>query len=141
MTATGELVWSGPLILTSEFRVQTFDEAPVLTYFTGEGTIGAETIASHSYGAFIVLDNTYNEIARVCPIFDGFTMETDVSVICHADPHESFITDRNTMLVTAYNATQSDLTSLGGASDGWVSDSIIAEVDISTSEALFTWSP
>lgn len=141
MTDTGELVWSGPIVITSDFRVQTFDGSPVLTYFTGEGTTGAEGIVSHGYGAFIVLGTEYNEIARVCPTFDGFTTEPGVSAICHADPHESFITSRNTMLLTAYNTTQADLTSLGGPQDGWVSDSIVAEVDISTGEVLFIWSP
>ncbi|KEF59332.1 uncharacterized protein A1O9_04176 [Exophiala aquamarina CBS 119918] len=141
MSDTGELVWSGPIQLTSDFRVQSFDGSPVLTYFTGEGTTGAEGVVGHGYGGFTLLDTRYNEIARVCPIFDGFTMEPGVSAICHADPHESFITHRNTMLLTAYNATQADLTSLGGPHDGWVSDSLVAEVNINTGEVLFTWSP
>ncbi|KAI1620310.1 ASST-domain-containing protein [Exophiala viscosa] len=45
------------------------------------------------------------------------------------------------MLITAYNTTPADLTSVGGPKNGWVLDSIAAEVNITTGEVLFTWSP
>jgi hypothetical protein len=56
-----------------------------------------------------VLNNKDEEIVSVCTNFGHFTMETGVTADCHADVHESYITSRNTMLVTAYNTTQADL--------------------------------
>lgn len=140
MTDTGDLVWSGPAGPSDNVRVQEYNGAPVLTYFSGEGTAGAGAVVGHGYGEVVVRDDSYNVIATVCPQFDGFTMETGVTAKCHADVHESFITPRNTMLVTAYNTTRADLSSVGGPKDGWVLDSLATEVNITTGEVLFTWS-
>lgn len=141
MTDTGDLVWSGPREASANVRVQSYNGSPVLTYISGQGTAGAAAVVGHGYGEIIVLDNKYDLIATVCPNFDHFTMETGVTAKCHSDLHESLITSRNTMLVTAYNTTQADLTSVGGPKDGWVLDSLAAEVNITTGEVLFMWSP
>lgn len=44
------------------------------------------------------------------------------------------------MLVNAVNATQEDLTSVGGHEDGLVQDSLVYEIDIETNDVLFKWS-
>ncbi|KEF56327.1 uncharacterized protein A1O9_07908 [Exophiala aquamarina CBS 119918] len=141
MTDTGDLVWSGPVGPSYNVRVQEYNGARVLTYFSGEGTAGASAVVGHGYGEIVVRDTSYNIIATVCPQFKNFTMETGVTAKCHSDLHESFITSRNTMLVSAYNTTRADLTSVGGPKDGWILDSIAAEVNITTGEVLFQWSP
>ncbi|KIW91154.1 uncharacterized protein Z519_08049 [Cladophialophora bantiana CBS 173.52] len=141
MTDTGDLVWSGPTGPSYNVRVQEYNGAPVLTHFSGEGTAGASAVVGHGYGGVIVRDTSYNVIARVCPKLNHFTMETGVTAECHADLHESFITPRNTMLVTAYNTTRADLTSVGGPKDGWILDSMAVELNITTGEVLFLWSP
>jgi hypothetical protein len=68
-------------------------------------------------------------------------MPTGTTTTCDADVHESTITEDNTILLTAYNTSQADLTSLGGPSDGWVYDSIAVELDLRTKEPVFIWSP
>ncbi|KEF55247.1 uncharacterized protein A1O9_08901 [Exophiala aquamarina CBS 119918] len=141
MTDSGDLIWSGPKEPTYNARVQTYNAAPVLTYFSGQGTAGASAVVGHGYGEVIVLNNEYNVVATVCPQFHHFTLETGVTAKCHADVHESFITPRNTMLITAYNTTQADLTSVGGSKYGWILDSFAAEINISTGEVLFEWHP
>ena len=49
------------------------------------------------------------------------------------------MTDRNTMVVTSYNNTQYDLTSIGGPKDAWVADGLFFEIDIDTGKVLFEW--
>ncbi|KAG9506478.1 hypothetical protein J7337_000009 [Fusarium musae] len=70
-------------------------------------------------------------------------MTTDGSVTgCSSlDLHESFVTTRGTILCTAVNVTNADLTSIGGPSDGWVFDTMVLEIDIKTNDILFMWSP
>ncbi|EXJ71352.1 uncharacterized protein A1O5_05159 [Cladophialophora psammophila CBS 110553] len=136
MTDTGDLVWSGPIGPSYNVRVQDYNGAPVLAHFSGEGTAGASAVVGHGYGGITVRDTSYNVITRVCPTLNHFTMETGVTAECHADVHESFITARNTMLVTAYNTTRADLTSVGGPKDGWILDSMAVELNITTGHAL-----
>jgi hypothetical protein len=57
----------------------------------------------------------------------------------NVDLHEIYITERNTVLVTANNVTQADLRSVGGPSNGWVVDSLVYEIDIETNNILFRW--
>jgi hypothetical protein len=103
MSDGGDLIWHGPEEATFNFHVQTYNGESVLTYYSGAGTAGASAVVGHGYGQVIVLDNKYEEIARLCLNFSQFTMETVVTADCHADVHESYITSRNTMLVTASN--------------------------------------
>jgi hypothetical protein len=49
------------------------------------------------------------------------------------------MTDRNTLIVTVYNVTQTDLTSVNGSEHGWILDSQFYEVDPSTEEIVFSW--
>lgn len=55
------------------------------------------------------------------------------------DVHEHQMTHKNTMLVSAYNNTPFDLTSVGGPADGWIVDCVVFELDIATEEVLFSW--
>lgn len=58
----------------------------------------------------------------------------------YIDAHEALISSDNTLLVTVYNTTQADLTSVGYGTDGWILDSMVFELDIETSEVLWSWS-
>jgi hypothetical protein len=60
-------------------------------------------------------------------VVDGF-----IKVDCQADLHESYVTDRGSLLVTGYNLTQADLTSVNGSAQGWVYDSLFFDIDIET---------
>ncbi|KAJ9620954.1 hypothetical protein H2203_007540 [Taxawa tesnikishii (nom. ined.)] len=55
------------------------------------------------------------------------------------DLHEFQITENGTALMTAYDPIQADLSSVGGASNGWIFDSVFQEVDIESGELLFQW--
>ena len=45
------------------------------------------------------------------------------------------------MMITVYNTTPADLTSVGGPKNGWLTNSLAVEVDIETSEPIFVWNP
>jgi hypothetical protein len=111
MTDEGELVWYVETAAPqTNLFAQQLDGKPVLTRWHGKGSKNG-----HGYGSVIILDD-------------------------YADLHESFITDLGTILVTAVNTTQADLTSVGGLVDGWILDNWIFEIDIKTNEIVFSWS-
>jgi hypothetical protein len=138
MTDSGELVWSAPMGTYSNLRVQTVDNETALTYWNGSGSANVAS-QGHGYGAVYILDTSYNVKYVVCPKL-GLTTVNNTYYECQGDIHESYMTERNTLIVSAYNATQTDLTAVGGASDGWVFDSLFFELDIRTSKVLFSWS-
>ena len=137
MTDTGQLVWNGPTTSANNFRVASYQDNPVLTYWSDSSASGANV--GHGYGNVTFLDTTYHEILNVCPKF-GLSTPDDAIYPCEADFHESFVTDRNTLLVTAYNVTNTDLSSIGGPSSGWVFDCLFFELDPRNGSILFRWS-
>ena len=137
MTQDGELVWNGPTVNASNFRLVTFENKPTLTYWSGVATTG--TNIGHGYGNVTFLDTAYNKIVTVCPDL-GIVNPDGFPIPCQADPHESFVTDRNTLLVSAYNATPTDLTSINGTKDGWVFDCLFFEIEPRSGKILFRWS-
>nr|UPX44777.1 hypothetical protein FAC2J5_29 [Penicillium camemberti] len=54
--------------------------------------------------------------------------------------HENTVTFDGKMLVTGYNVTQTDLSSVGGPKNGWITDSLFYEIEVKTNEILFRWS-
>ena len=137
MTDIGQLVWNGPTGGANNLRVASYKGNSILTYWTGFSPQGANV--GHGYGKVTFLDDTYKEILNVCPQL-GLVTPDNVRYPCEADLHESFITDRNTLLVTAYNATQTNLSSIGGPSNGWVYDCLFYELDPKNGDILFRWS-
>jgi len=141
MSSDGDLVWAGPEGATSNFRKQTYKNEDVVTTWTGDGSAAAAGGASHGYGQVQIYNSQYEVIQTVCPTATDlnihFSPGTNSTCVC--DVHESYITEDNTMLVTVYNLTQADLTSVGGPKDGWITNSVMVEVDIETSQALFVW--
>ena len=137
MTDTGQLVWNGPMVTANNLRVAYYEGNPILTYWSGSSGPGANI--GHGYGNVTFLDATYNEILVICPQFGLLTPDNSEHP-CEADLHESFVTDRNTLLVTAYNVTKTDLSSVGGPSNGWVYDCLFFELDPKNGSILFRWS-
>ena len=137
MTETGQLVWHGPMIDATNFRVAYYEGNSVLTFWSGSKSPGANV--GHGYGEVTFLDSTYNEILTVCPQL-GLRAPDNATFACQADFHESFVTDRNTLLVTAYNVTETDLSSIGGPARGWVFDCLFFELDPRNGDILFRWS-
>jgi hypothetical protein len=141
MSDNGDLIWNSQVGSPQTFSysnlfVQSLDSKPVLHYWTGgsDGPMG--------YGHISILDETYTEIYRVCPQVRVTTLNAthNVTFPCYADAHESVITERGSMIISMYNITQADLTSVTGSADGWVYDSLFFEVDIKTNKTLFHWS-
>ena len=130
-------MWNGPSTSANNLRVATYEGNSILTYWSGSSAPGANV--GHGYGNVTFLDATYNEILTVCPQF-GLLTPNNVTYPCQADLHESFVTDRNTLLVTAYNVTETDLSSIGGPPNGWVFDCLFFELDPKNNDILFRWS-
>lgn len=130
----GNLVYQSPQEVTANFRVQKLFGRDVITFWAGEMMeIG------FGYGTVHILDDTYKEIYTV-KLTGNFVSPTGEAKDSYIDLHESTITPRNTLLVTAYNVTQANLRSIGGAEDGWILDGQFYEIDIRTNEVLYSWS-
>ncbi|MFC7402980.1 arylsulfotransferase family protein [Citricoccus sp. GCM10030269] len=132
LDAQGELVWMSPASdedKTDDYfdlRVQEYEGEPVLTVYQGSSEGG------RGDGEIIILDQSYEEIARVTT---GGSLEPG-----HADFHDSTITEDGTMLISAYEPTPADLSEVGGPEDGYAENAIIQEIDIATGEVVFEWS-
>ncbi|KAL3476949.1 ASST-domain-containing protein [Aspergillus californicus] len=128
------LVYQGPQEVTANFKVQRLFNEDVITFWAGNMmTLG------FGYGTVHILDNTYREIYTVT-LQDDFVSPDGVVRDSYIDLHESHVTHRNTLLATAYNVTQHDLTPIGGRADDYMLDGKFYEIDIATNEIVFSWS-
>ncbi|KAJ5321372.1 hypothetical protein N7476_004374 [Penicillium atrosanguineum] len=133
----GQLVWQGASGNYSALQPQILNGEPVIAYwsgYTGEG---------FGFGHISILNSSYDEIHRVtlsCQEQNFVTVFDTMAFDSCIDIHESQITANGTILVTAVNVTQADLSSIGGPKDGWIQDGLIYEIDILTNEILFRWS-
>ncbi|KAL4808579.1 ASST-domain-containing protein [Aspergillus unguis] len=133
----GQLVWQGKAGNISALQPQMLDGEPVIAYWDGYSAFG------YGFGHITVLNSSYNEIHRItldCDENNFVTPFDGVSIDSCIDIHESQITEDGTVLVTAVNVTQADLSSIGGAKDGWIQDGLVYEIDIKTNQVLFRWS-
>ncbi|MER7013211.1 arylsulfotransferase family protein [Saccharopolyspora sp. NPDC000359] len=115
---TGEPVWFQPVgdgagLFTMDFKAQTYQGQPVLTWWQGEPHPG------YGEGEYVVLDRSYQQIAAV-----------RAGGGLRADLHEMVITPRDTALLIAYRTAQLDRPVVEG---------VVQEVDIATGEVLFDW--
>jgi hypothetical protein len=120
----GKLVWFKPMQgkLAADFRVQTYDGQPVLTWW--EGLL----YGGDGDGVGQILDQTYTPIATV-RAGNGYSF----------DIHEFTITPQNTALVLAYERYKRDLRPWGGRKDARIVDNIVQEIDLKTGLVLFEW--
>jgi hypothetical protein len=120
-----KVVWFHPAPAGEEdadFRTQTYDGKPVLTFWQGTGLGGVST------GTDYVYNSHYQQIAAV-QAGNGYS----------ADGHEFLITPWNTALILSYTTATANLTSIGGPADQAVIDGIVQEVNIKTGKVLFQW--
>ena len=123
---TGKVIWFHPLPaheLAADFRAQTYQGRPVLTWWQGPPNLGAV-----SGGTDYLYNDRYRQIAEVKG-GNGYS----------ADGQEFLITPWNTALIIADTITTANLTSIGGPADQKVVDSIVQEINISTGKVLFQW--
>lgn len=133
----GQLVWQGAEGNYSALQPQMLDGEPVIAYWSGYLGDG------FGFGHISILNSSYDEIHRVkldCKEQNFVTVFDPISLDSCIDIHESQFTDSGTILVTAVNVTQADLSSIGGPKDGWIQDGLVYEIDIKTNKILFRWS-
>ncbi len=121
LTAAGKVIWSHALPAgetADDFRTQTYQGKPVLTWFQGSGLDGTDYI----------YNDRYQQIAEV-RAGNGYL----------TDFHEFLITPWNTALILADSFGTANLTSIGGPADQNVFDGIVQEIDIPTGKVLFQW--
>lgn len=121
----GQLIWFKALpdkTEATDFRVQTYEGKPVLTWWQGYLGAGA------GVGEGVILDSSYRQIATV-RAGNGLS----------ADLHEFQLTPRGTALITAYYPVWSDASSVHAAKRQVVMDSVVQEIDIKTGLLLFQW--
>ncbi|OOQ88452.1 hypothetical protein PEBR_12198 [Penicillium brasilianum] len=136
-TDDGELIWQGPSGNITGFQPQTLNGESVLTYWNG--TI---SMLGFGYGSIHFLNQEYQEIHRVTLSDDKWNFKSALGpqFPSYIDVHEDAVTDRGSVLVTAYNVTPADLQGLGGPNNGWVHDSQFYEIEIASNKVLFSWS-
>ncbi|KAL2839411.1 ASST-domain-containing protein [Aspergillus pseudoustus] len=133
----GQLIWRGPSVNVSALQPQMLDGEPVLAYWDGY------LFPGFGFGGISILNSSYDEIYRVTLPGDEnkfVTIAEPQAFDSYIDIHESQITPEGTILVTAVNVTQMDLSPIGGPVDGWVQDGLVYEIDIKTNKVLFRWS-
>ena len=106
----------------ADFRTQTYQGKPVLTFWEGTGLGGV------SSGVDYIYNDKYQLIATV-KAGNGLS----------ADGHEFLITPQNTALILSYTTATANLTSIGGPADQTVIDGVAQEIDIKTGKVLFQW--
>ncbi|KAI1846629.1 hypothetical protein JX265_009068 [Neoarthrinium moseri] len=139
MSDEGELVWEWNYGDLSAFKAQKLDGKDVVTFFNG---VTWPEPWGWGYGAIEIFDDSYESIYNVTVNGTGLqTLDTQNATEMESwlDMHEALITPEGTMLVTGYNVTQTDLTSVGGPADGWLADCMFYEIDIKTNTVLYKW--
>lgn len=134
---TGNPVWFRPMptpnLMNTDFRVQTFNGEPVLTFW--QGTLATPPAYTNAPGGssepgscYYILDNTY-AVIKIVSAQKEFT----------SDIHEFLLTPNNTALFLSTKKVAMDLSPYGGPIDGFVQDFAIQEVDLHTNKLLFFW--
>ena len=123
---SGALVWFKPLpayTSATNLQVQEYDGKPVLTWWQGD-------VSVHGFGLGedVIADSTYTDIAHV-KAGNGY----------QADLHDFQLTPQGTALVTAYDPILCDLSSVGGAAYGGVTDGVFQEIDVKTGLVMYEW--
>ncbi len=121
----GHLIWYQPMPrnqYVSDFRAQTLDGQPVLTWWQGyvSGGVG--------YGIGAIESDSYTPIGTVRG--EGGAVP---------DLHEFLISREGTALVTSFYLVERNLRSVGGPAKGALLDSLVQEIDIKTGLLLFEW--
>lgn len=122
----GRLVWYHQLrspLQATDFRVQQYDGAPVLTWW--QGRINKAGVGQ---GEDVIYDTSYQQIATV-RAGDGL----------QADLHEFQLTPRGTAFITAYEELPADLSMVGGSKHSWLLDSVVQEISVDTGKVIFQW--
>jgi hypothetical protein len=105
--------------------VQQFEGKPVLTWW--QGYIPPQGFGQ---GEEVIADSSYHQILR---------MRAGNGLL--ADLHEFHITPQGTVLLTVFDPIRCNLSSVGGPSNGAVTDSLFQEIDLRTHLVRREWHP
>jgi len=128
MTDTGDLVF-GVGYMASHFQLQTLNDDPVFTYRECSGGAEEDGAASSGYGKVEIFNDKYHGLYTIRPNLTITLNPGQKAPPCLADVRESILTEDGTMIVTVYNRTQTDLSSVGGHQAGWVQDPLAVEIN------------
>ena len=121
----GGLIWFDPVPTNdaaTDFRVQSYEGAPVLTWWQGNETTGVGT------GEDIIMNSSY-QVVKTISAANGLS----------ADLHEFQLTGRDSALITAEYPVVVNASAVGASSTEVVLDSVVQEIDIPTGLVLFQW--
>ncbi len=123
----GSLLWFEPLspsgARAADFRVQQYEGKPVLTWWQDPLSGGGSNKSGE-----VIVDSSYHRIATV-RAGNGY----------QADLHEFQITPNGVGIVTVYDGIDCDLSSVGGASNAAVADTLFQEIDLETGLVMYEW--
>jgi hypothetical protein len=121
----GGLIWFYPVPTNdaaTDFRVQTYQGQPALTWWQGNETAGL------GIGQDIIMDSSY-QVVKTVSAANGLS----------ADLHEFQLTSRDSALITAEYPVVVNASVVGGSTSEVVLDSVVQEIDIPTGLVLFQW--
>ncbi len=122
----GQLVWfkQAPRGETAmDLQVERYRGKPVLVWWQGYiASLGV------GFGSDEIYDTGYRHVATV-NAGNGY----------RADLHDIQITPQGSAFITAYSLVDADLSSVGGAHDGALQDSLLQEIDVKTGLVMFEW--
>ena len=121
----GGLIWFDPVPTNdaaTDFRVQSYQGHPVLTWWQGNETAGV------GVGQDIIMNSSYQ-------VIDALSAANGLS----ADLHEFQLTSRGSALITADYPVVVNGSAVGASTREVVLDSVVQEIDIPTGLVLFQW--
>jgi Arylsulfotransferase (ASST) len=121
----GGLIWFDPVPTNdaaTDFRVQSYQGQPVLTWWQGNETSGV------GVGQDIIMNSSYQ-------VIDTISAANGLS----ADLHEFQLTSRGSALITATYPVVVNAAPVGASTSEVVLDSVVQEIDIPTGLVLFQW--
>jgi hypothetical protein len=122
----GTLVWFHPLPKGEEstnFQVQQYEGKPVLTWWQGR-ILGV----GFGQGEDVMYDSSYKQIATI-RAGNGY----------RADLHEIRLTSQGTAWIDEFDPIHMNLSSVKGAKNGILTDSVVQEIDIKTGLVMWEW--
>jgi Arylsulfotransferase (ASST) len=123
----GSLLWFKPLAPSgtraADFRVQQYEGKPVLTWWQDPLSAGGSNKSGE-----VIMDSSYRQIA-VVRAGNGY----------QPDLHEFQITPQGVAIITVYDGIDCDLSSVGGAKDAAVADTLFQEIDLKTGLVRYEW--
>ena len=123
---SGNLVWFHPLPAGQEatnFGVQRYEGKPVLTWWQGR-----ILQVGFGEGEDVLYDSSYRRVALI-RAGNGY----------HADLHEIRLTPQGTAWIDAFDPIKMNLSSVHGAANGVITDSVVQEIDVKTGLVMWEW--